>query len=369
MNAIRQDCIDEVAAQLRTDAQFEIFTSLLSQGDRLATELRQDADALLFATRELEYVMGEVYKEEYADLMMANGGILPLDTEVPEGAEYWTYYLQSSAGVAVYAADYSDGTMPTVSLQGAKVQREVQDINIGYSYTTKQMRNAQFAGRRLDPDLADAARRAHEEKHHSAGMWGRPDLGIDGWLTHPNITLQVAAPVGLGNSTDFRTKDADQIIADFASLYDTVEDLTHGKRKPTRICMSRRVRSLLRRRRLGAGDGYSSLLSFLMDSYSAEKNDGVGVEFMVINELDYRKAALWSAPDQPNVSVTAETGDWLVAYIHNQPRLLSLVMVMMFRQQPVQVVDLTFKVPTESSIGGVKMKEPLTMSVMQGVYL
>ncbi len=302
---------------------------------------RYDAQTLAISARQLEHVMSEVYEEEFPNLRMANGEIIPIDSSVPEGAETFTYYLYSAIGVARFSSAYSSKTSPRATITGARVSGNVENMEGSYGYTARDLRNAAFASLPLDSMLAVAERRSHMELLNKTGLWGREDLGLPGFLNHPNIT-HVSPPNG-----DWETATVDEIIADVNLAIDTAELISFGMRQSNVLLLPRERMLLIKTRRLGAGDGGMTILKFLQEAHP-------GVSFEVLNEL---------APDNSDDNLDDMTA---VAFTRDA-RLASLVVPMPYRQYPVQQSGLNFEVPTESSTGGVKMPEPMIVTRMGGI--
>ncbi len=311
---------------------------------------RVDSQTLAFFARELEYVYSEVEREEYADLPMAEGEIIPLDSSVPEGAETFSYYVYGAVGVARFMSGYASGSLPLVTIKGAKVTGNVEPMANGYAYDTRDARNAQHTGMPLEPELAFAARRGHEELLQRTGLWGRMDLGIPGLLNHPNIIQSTpGTSAGAGDDT-WPNKTPDEIIADIVTLIDTVDEVTFGKEKVNAVRMSRARYNFIKTLRLGVGDGTLTVLKYVQEMYPE-------VKFGVLEEL---------AGDHSDGNLPAGSHA-MFAYTAGNKKKASLVVPMPFKQHPVQQDGLTFKVPCESSTGGVKMKSPLMCNMMEGI--
>jgi hypothetical protein len=357
---MRRDALARLRSTLKTPSQRRLFdeivalpghTQLLYRDDKATGERHFDAQTLPVFARQLEQVLTEVEREEFPELPMANGEILPLDTSIDEGAETFTYYILSASGVARFVGAYSTGSIPMVSLQGAAVSGRVENMAIGYRYSTKEIRAASFAGIPLDAELGVAARRAHEELLHKTGLWGREDLGIPGLFNHPNITVTDAPATGTAGSRLWTAKTVDLMIADVALLLSTPADLTGDVEKPNRVYISPRRYRLLQYSRLTSGGGdasYPTALKFLEDVHQ-------GVEFKPLAEL------------QADLSDGHLAADAMFAYQAGNKRKAALMVPMPFKQYPVQMHDLDFKVPTESSTAGVKLTRPLMCHLMVGI--
>lgn len=358
-----RNILHTVYEALRTDSQKQIYSTFVAVWQQLPEELRTDADAMIYSTRQLEHVMSEVYEEDFPDLVVANGEILPIDTSIHEGAKTWTYYLYSGTTVARFQAEFSDGTLPRVTRTGAEVTRHVRVEENSYAYKTSDLRHASMAKDNLDGALASLAKRGHDQLFHRTGLWGRPDIQIDGFLNHPNITISTAAQ-------PFQGADVDDIIETFRILIKTVPQLTKGLRHVTRVLLSRRVVDLLETRRLGPGDGAQTIMSYLEATFGRPKpgRKQPAIEFMILEELDWTVAQEEAEAGVQNVDIDDTTGDCMIAYVHNDRKVARFMQPMPFKQHPVQFFNLEFQVPCESSHGGIRLPEPLTIHRVEGVY-
>lgn len=346
------DSVDgrSAATQLRIFdriSRSDAFEDLTWVEDKITGERRFDSEAANYVTRQLEHVMQKVFEMEFPTKRMAMGEIIPIDRSIPEGAEFFTYYLFNSTGVARFTGGYSSGTMPMVSSTGAKVTARTEQLEIGYRFSTRDIRNAQMAGDRLEARLAKAARQAHVELKDLTGTYGDEARGLAGMVTHPNITV-IDAPVGATTSnTLWADKINDEIINDFGLLLDGQSEATFGQEDPTHCQVPRGVANLLRRRVLGTGDGGRSLWTWIRETWQ-------NVEFEV-----------WDQLTAANSDGKLDS-DSVVCYVKDIDKS-ALVDPMEFKQHPVQASGLEFVVPTESVTGGVRVTHPLSISRMRGV--
>lgn len=310
-------------------------------------EARFDAQTLAGFAQELEHVMTEVYEEPFPDLRLASGEILDIDTSVPEGAETFRYYMFSGTSVARFSSAYSNGTSPGTSISAAVVLGNVEPMENHYEYTMRDARNAAHAGVPLERMFATAAKRAHEELANETGLWGREDIGIPGFVTHPNITITQAPADGTGGSSAWEDKSIDLILRDIRLLIDTAGEVSFGMRETTDVALPRAAERLLTTLRLGAGDGTLTVMAFIRQTYP-------GVTFHRLDELAASRS-------RGNLAT-----DSAIAWVRNRENL-RMVVPMQFKQYPPQVKDLKVRIPCESSIGGVIAKEPMTIHRMDGI--
>lgn len=310
---------------------------------------KADAQTLPFFERELEQVLTQTYERKFPELAMANGEIIPISSEVDEGAENYTYYMYEPTGIARFMTAYADSDMPMVSIRGAKVTAPVEPMEVGYGWSTRDIRNASFARRPLDSRLAMAARKAHDQRVHITGLWGREDLGLTGFVNNPNITV-ADAPAGAGGGSNpeyWVNKTPDEIVADIAMVIDGVRTLTNKVENVTHVAISDPLYLYIRRTRLGTIGESKTILTYIKEVWDT-------VEFYGLIDL------------QASNSLGNLTEDCMIGYAKD-PEKCSLEIPMPFKQYPVQAEGLRFKVPTESSMGGVKCPYPLSIYRLDGI--
>lgn len=328
-----------------------IFDQICHDGTALRAMLasssdgfRYDSQTLVYAARQLEYVFTEIEREEFKDLPMAEGKIIPIDRSVPEGAKTFVWYLFSSSGVARFIAPVSAGSLPRVSLAQAERVGRVQTMGAEFGYSSQELRHAQYAGVGLDSELARACRRAHDELLNRTGFWGREDLGLPGFFNHPNIQVSDAADNGSG-ATEWAEKEPIQIIADIANVINGVRSITYGQEQVNRVAIANAEFDLISSTFMG-DDLRRTILSALVEIFGQERMGRPAVEFFPLFELE-------AANSDGNLESNA-----MFAYTFDA-RKASLVQPMAYKQHEVQQQGLNYVVPTESSTGGVKMSRPL----------
>lgn len=310
---------------------------------------RQDSQTLPFFERQLEQILSKTYDREFPELMAAMGEVVPIDTEVDEGAETFTYYMYEPTGVAKFLDSYASDDLPMVSIRGAKVTGNVEPMANGYFWTTRDVRNAAFANRPLESDLARAARRAHDQLLHYTILWGREDIGLPGFVNHPNINVAdaPAAAGGGSNPTFWENKTAVEVFNDIATAIDGVDEITNKVHRVTRCLIANPQYNYINRTRTGELGDSTTILEWCQKTWP-------GVQFLPIVDLEASKS-------QGNLSTNA-----MIAYQFDA-EMASAVVPMPFRQYPVQEDGLKFVVPCESSTGGVKMPYPLAVYRVDGI--
>jgi len=341
---------DQVAANERAYAARKIFDRVMkSDAAEVLNQGHQDAQGAIYFAQQLEYVMRETYREEFDDLPFASGDIFPFDNEVPENARTFRWYLYTGAGIARFINSYAVGNLPLVSMQGAMQTGQVQPFGNAYAWSVQDIRDSQQAGYPLQVELGRIARRAHEELLNDTIAWGRSDLGLPGGLNHPNIIISDSPANGTGSSTYWSAKSVDNILADIFTLITGPESLTRGREKVTNVLLPRSAMLLVSTLRLGTTGETTTVLEYVRKAYP-------GVEFRIVDELS-------ASGSGGNLS-----SDSAYAYVRAADRVRAVAPIV-FRQYPVQTVDLMFKVPCESTTGGVIMQRPLAAHRMDGIGL
>lgn len=340
-------------------AMFEKVTTILDDINNPVTHRRGtgrvDTQVALYSTRQLEQILTESYDEEFAELRLAMGDLVPMEGDLNPGAKTWTYYVYTTAGgLAQIMAGYSSGDMPIVDVQGVEVTHSIIWWERGYAYSVKELAHAAFAGDNLDARAASAAKRSHMERWQITGLWGREDLGLNGLLNHPNITVSDAALNGAAASTHWVDKTPTEIIADVNTLINTVDELSFGIERVTRVVISRAEYNLIKTTQLSSGnDGTNTtILDYLRKIWNDE---GQTVEFQVLNELA-------AAQSDGNLAENA-----MFAYPHNNSRKLSFKVAQDYTQEAIQQEKMHLLVPAWSAFGGIKLTAPLSCHRMDSI--
>lgn len=347
-----------VAAQRTWDALYrgsQDFAQWVGAEVMWRAERRGDAVDTAFAARQLEYVYTTTVETEFEHLPFADESdpLIPWDTSVDPGAETFVYYLTETSGTAVFIATMAgDDDLPSPSIYGAEVQGRCQSFASQIVVTVQQLRRAAFAGRNIQADLGVGDKRAHAELLNDVAAWGREDLGLPGFLNHPQIVRVVAAEVS--SSTHWSTKAAGDLIADVLALVNGIVDDTNDIYRPDTIAMPGRYIRLLAQTRLsedGSGGDMTTAMEYLEKALAKA---GTPITFRRCEQLRASKSNGYLETDA------------MIAYSRNEGHV-SLVVPMWYEMLAVQQEGFKLKTPTESMIGGVKFPVPATAAMMTGI--
>ena len=295
---------------------------------------------------ELEALYGEVYEEEYVDLPMANGDILPLDTEVQNWQDMWKYRTLQKFGKAKIGTDYAIGSIPRVSVGGKEFVGFVAAIfnAWGFSIQDERVLSNVSNGARIQAMFPEAARRAHEEITDRVAWWGDTKHKLHGLLTHPYVPKQYA-PVGAGNSTYWSAKTFDEVFTDMVSLAEAAKERTFGKEYADVLLLPRDVNRVMVLKRIEQDK--QTLRAHIKENYPELK-------VMFVDQLNA------THPDNP-------TGVGIAVSLRIDKKAASLVSPQPFEQFPPAWHGLEWLTICHSRIGGVKIPRPYSITIMPGI--
>jgi hypothetical protein len=301
----------------------------ISRGDPRS---RFDAGETMFVQRQLEYVMAQPYKVDYAPLLAKR--FIPLDTSVPVGAETFSYLQWDVIGEATLLANYGDD-IPMVDAFVTKFTKPLKDYADGYQYSVQDLEAAQFAGVALDATKATTAREMIDRKVDKVAAKGDTVAGLDGFLNHSAVPRVHAITGDWSDSTT-----ADQMIADLDKLVNSIPVATRQTIAPNTLLVA------------------TPAFRYLQKPVSSLVRESVLTSWLK-NNVYIKNVDQWLELDDASLN----GGPRLVCY-RRTPDVSSLVISLDFEQRPPQVENFMFKVPCRTRIGGISMKKPLGMAYM-----
>ena len=301
---------------------------------------RFDANESVFFARQLEYVKGRTYDIKRANLSALT--LMPVSTEIPEGATTHTYRQFDSVGMAKVIANYAND-LPRADVVGKEFTSVIRSIGNSYGYNVQEIRSAQFAGVNLDARKATAATRAQQEKINALAFSGDADYNLPGLLNNSNVPEVTLAADGTGASKTFASKTAALIVRDINSLINKVITQSKGIHRATEVWLPIEQYALIATTQNSAASD-TTILSFL-------QSVNPGVTFKQVVELD---------------GAGAGGSDRMYA-IENTMDNWALEIPMMIRQYSPQQSGFEFVVPVESRFAGVTIYYPLALAFADGL--
>lgn len=312
-------------------------------------EMRFDSveQASVFFARELDFVKTETYDVEYPEMTALM--IFPVSSEVPEGAETFTYYSYDKTGMAKIINNYATD-LPRADVKGKPNTGYVKSVGDSYGYSVQEMRASRMAGKSLDVRKGESARYAMDYVVNKIAWAGDAEHGLIGILSEGNdIPKYVLSTVTVDGKehTEFCYKNADQILEDINGMQKYVAKITKNVEKPDTLVLPSDVYIDLATRRIP--DTETTILKFVLDHAPYLK------EIREANEL------------QAESTDINPTGSNVMFLFTNDEKKMTLEIPMHFYQYPLQEKGLEIEIPCEQRVAGMVIYYPLSGLLAEGV--
>lgn len=300
-------------------------------------------DASVFFARELDYIKAKSYDKKYPEFTALNN--FPITHEVPEGAETVTYYSYEKTGMAKIISNYATD-LPRADVKGHPTTAYIKSVGDSYGYSVQEMRASRMAGKSLDTRKADAARYAIDRTVNEIAFAGNKENGLMGMLSiGNNIPLYTLSTVD--GKTDFKSKTAEQILADLNGMVGYQSKLTKNVEKSDVLALPASV--------------------YIDISTRQIPNTGYTVKKFLLENAPYLKNVI-SAPELEEDSVeTNPYGKGVALMYTNSADKFSLEIPLSYYQYPLQSRNLEVIVPCEERVAGIIMYYPLSAMLAIGV--
>ena len=301
---------------------------------------RFDANESMFFARQLEAIKAQTYDVKRANLNALQ--LMPVSTDVPEGATTITYRQYDTVGMAKVIANYAND-LPRADVTGKEFTSNIRSIGNAFGYNTQEIRSAIFAGVNLPARKAMAATRAHQEKINALAFTGDADHGLPGLISNTNVPEVTLLADGTGSAKTFASKTADKIVRDVNSLINKIISQSKGVHRATEVWMPVEQYALIATTQNSTASD-TTILQFLQQVHP-------GVTFRQVVELD---------------GAGASGADRMYA-IENSRDNWAIEIPMMMKMYPPQQKGLEFEVPVESRFAGVIIEYPLAFTFADGI--
>lgn len=303
--------------------------------------------ASVFFARELDFVKTQTYDVEHPEMTALN--LFPVSSEVPEGAESFTYYSYDKTGMAKIINNYATD-LPRADVKGKPNTGYVKSVGDSYGYSVQEMRASRMANKSLDVRKGESARYAMDYAVNKIAWAGDEENGLVGILSPNNdIPKYILSTVTYNGKerTEFRYKSADQILEDINGMQKYVSQITKNVEKPDTLVLPSHVYIDLATRRIPDTD--TTVLKFIMDNAPYLK------EIREANELQAESVDI------------NPTGSNVALLFTNNERKLSLEIPMHFYQYPLQEKGLEIEIPCEQRVAGMVIYYPLSALIVEGI--
>ncbi len=301
---------------------------------------RFDANESMFFARQLEAIKAQTYDVKRANLNALQ--LMPVSTDVPEGATTITYRQYDTVGMAKVIANYAND-LPRADVTGKEFTSNIRSIGNAFGYNTQEIRSAIFAGVNLPARKAMAATRAHQEKINALAFTGDADHGLPGLISNTNVPEVTLLADGTGTSKTFASKTADKIVRDVNALINKIISQSKGVHRATEVWMPVEQYALIATTQNSTASD-TTILQFLQQVHP-------GITFRQVVELD---------------GAGASSADRMYA-IENSRDNWAVEIPMMMKMYSPQQKGLEFEVPVESRFGGVIIEYPLAFAFADGI--
>lgn len=302
-----------------------------------------DSAESIFFARQLDYVRSKILEVPKAPLNAFR--VFPVQTEVPKGARTAYQRIYDSYGMAEIISNYADD-LRRVDILGAEVPVKVVDVGDSYGYSVNEIRNAQYARTNLQLYKAQAARRAIDQKLNSIAWKGDTAHNVTGFLNNPNITTVLLPATGTGGSTQIKDKTANQIVADFNEIINTIPQATNQVEQADTILMSTAIYDYIATTAYNSNNNDTTILEFLQKVHPEIKKE----RWLKVGELS---------------GAGANDTDMIVAGKF-QPDYVKFEIPNRFEQMPVQMRNLEYVINCISSVIGVTVTLPMAFVRVEG---
>jgi len=209
----------------RNDAYALLLAAGLTARDD-GTSIRVDSGETGAFLRQLTHIIQKTFDRRYPDLMART--FIPVNHEVPAGAEAFVYRSWDWAGAAKIIDTFADD-LPMIEVIAGEIAVKIKSLGNAYAFSIQDMRAAAMAGTPLDAKRAAAVRRAMENAVEQIAALGNAAAGLPGFLNNPNVPLLTAPGQITGNWPSATPK---QILADLHSMANTMATSTKLVFKP-----------------------------------------------------------------------------------------------------------------------------------------
>jgi hypothetical protein len=303
----------------------------------------QDDQSGLFAQQLVRATFAELFRFSYPATKWMNGGLIPLDTSISDGATSYAYTeLEQTGEAKIIGSNATD--LPMADIAGKNNIEGIESVGIAIQYTRQQVRTARLNGTfEIAAEKVASAREAHDRTLNGFIRNGVPAVGFKGVIDQPGILVDAA----ITGNWIAGGASADEIIADVTAAINGVMNNSDQIEVPNTVLFPVAEWNLISTLRIGTGlDGSgATVLSFLRTA------------FPMIQRWDW----------EPGLSTGSATGGpCLLVYANDRSRMRAVFPLMM-NATPVQERGLSFIINFETRFGGVMTPRPRSVLRLDGI--
>lgn len=315
------------------------FASLLI-GD---THGKDAQEALAFIVSQLAYTEGQVFEKQYQPMQYEQ--LIPIDYSAGEWADSIRYEIYDYAGRGKRSSG-KGRDINLVDVAYADKSFPVMNGNIGYDYTTEELRRTAFLRRPISERKLMAAMEGYRRHMNDVGLFGSTVDNLTGLFTSSTVP-QASAPVGAWQTGP---KTPAQILSDINTAINAVWTNTAFTDQVTDIVMAPTPYAYIAATPR-SDNSDKTILQYIKENNIAKVERGIDIKFSAGFGLD-----------TGGVGSTKR----LMAYVKSDMKLVFHIPLPLRFLAP-QLLGLTVQVPGEYKYSGVEFRYPKSAYYMDGL--
>lgn len=334
---------------VEVDAERFAAMGVLASDGNMARLLTGDAvgrdaqEALAFMVSQLAYTEAQVFERQYTPMQYEQ--LVPITFEAGEWADSIRYEVYDYAGRGKRSSG-KGRDINTVDVAYADKSFPVLNGNIGYDYTTEELRRTAFLRRPISERKMAAAIDGYRRHMNDVGLFGSTADGLTGLFNNANVP-QGNAPVGAWQTGP---KTPAQILSDINSAIQNVWTNTAFNDMPTDIVMSPAAFAYIASTPR-SDNSDKTILQYVKENNVAKVQQNIDINFVAGYGLD-----------------TAGSGSTrrMLVYVKSDSRLVMHIPLALRFLAP-QLLGLSIQIPGEYKYSGVEWRYPKSAYYMDGI--
>lgn len=318
-----------------------VMAALIADGSMI--QGRDAQEALSFIVSQLAYTESQVFEKQYTPMQYEQ--LIPITYEAGEHADSIRYEIYDYAGrgkrttgkgrdINLVDVAYADKSFP------------VLNGDIGYDYTTEELRRTAFLRRPISERKLNAAIDGYRRHMNDVGLFGETASGVTGLFNNANVP-QGNAPVGAWQTGP---KTPAQILSDINTLILNVWSNTKYNDQVTDIVMAPGAYAYIASTPR-SDNSDKTILQYIKENNIAKVEKGQDIRFQAGYDLD---------------TAGAVGTRRMMGYVKSDSRVVMHVPLPLRFLAP-QLIGLSVQVPGEYKYSGVEFRYPKSAYYMDGI--
>lgn len=323
----------------RLDAEAERIDSVIASVPRLPMFHADDKGAV-FAQHLVRETIMELFRIEHDAAKWGNGELLPIATNVHEGAMEVSYHEIESTGRAEIVADNATD-LPRADVKGKHNLLPVKTVGCSFEYSEQEIATAQMQGLfDIAVEKAIAARESHDFSIHEFVRDGVPSAGLHGIKNAPGVLVMPAL------TSNWALASAENIVTAFSAGANAIVNLSRGRERPNTAVFPTTVFTRI------------STLPW---------NQANASNVMVLDFLKKAFPEITTWTDEPGLETAGTGGTRAIMLYRKDATKARVVMPLLMKVSPPQQRGFSFIVPIRSRFAGVMAPKPRSILRLEGV--